>query len=114
MRPMEPATSIWNQVRDGGLVGTGARCRSGPSVRFNPPASSLYTDIGAFGEPGLTLGNANDDDEEDPTPPSPGKPVVDVEGVIDWHADTSPFAQFCAFVSCCCMLLPGIPSGVGA
>jgi hypothetical protein len=38
--------------------------------------------------------------------------VADVEGVTDWQADKSPFAQFCADVSCC-VLLPEVPSDVG-
>lgn len=49
-------------------------------------------------------------EEEDPVIPSPESPLVDVDGIRDWHADTSPFAQSCVVESC--WELPGVKFGL--
>jgi hypothetical protein len=49
--------------------------------------------------------------EEDPVDPSPDSPFVEVDGVRDWQAETSPSAQFCVVVSCCCDP-PGVKFGL--
>jgi hypothetical protein len=57
--------------------------------------------------PAPALGKPQDEPSDPKEPsPAPGGPV-EVDGVIDWQADTSPFAQL-GLVESCCPELPGL------